>query len=525
MVACGRSRRRPRGSANGAAHLRPRPASARACTWGRAVPGLRSAPAPHAPRGPDRHPPRRRRSPAGRSPRSRGSRSSRTASGESSKSARARRVPSEISAAPVRSLSATREVPPFARSFRRARSTGRPPNARGPSSPRRADPARPGTDTPARGGSRGSPRTRPDARRPHASSHSANRSCRSARCSFGIAWYAASRISRWRKRNASSPANSARSGRISSLRASASSREGTFGRSRLGRQRRHGARVEDLALDRPALDHRALLGVQPVQAGGEQELDRRRHRDVARGPRPARHAPSSNRRSPSSISMPSISSTNSGLPSAASRIRSRAAGGDVRAPEQVVDQHARPRRPRAARAGSRWRSSSRRPSPGGARAARAARRRAAGAAASRVQSARCSIRSRKVGSAQWMSSNTTTSGRSRARCSRSLRTAQNASSVATGSPQPKQAGDERGDPLAVLGAPRRGPRAWIERSRDRRSRPTPAASLDDLGEREERDALAVGQASAAQDRRRRRRSGEELLRRAGTSRRRRIRAA
>ena len=57
-------------------------------------------------------------------------------------------------------------------------------------------------------------------------------------------------------------------------------------------------------------------------------------------------------------------------------------------------------------------------------------------AASLDQSAMCSTRSRKVGSPQWMSSNTTTTGRSRPRASRKRRIAQKVSSGAPPSPAP-----------------------------------------------------------------------------------------
>ena len=49
----------------------------------------------------------------------------------------------------------------------------------------------------------------------------------------------------------------------------------------------------------------------------------------------ARHEPSSNRSRPSSISMPIISSTNSGFPSAAARIRSRAVPGRSASPSRL----------------------------------------------------------------------------------------------------------------------------------------------------------------------------------------------
>ena len=49
----------------------------------------------------------------------------------------------------------------------------------------------------------------------------------------------------------------------------------------VGRERLHGAAVEDLALDRPALEHRALVGVELVEAGGEQRPERGRDGDLA----------------------------------------------------------------------------------------------------------------------------------------------------------------------------------------------------------------------------------------------------
>ena len=74
------------------------------------------------------------------------------------------------------------------------------------------------------------------------------------------------------------------------------------------------------------------------------------------------HTPSSNRNSRSSISMPIISSTNSGLPSAASTIRSRAVGASPLA-RGGCRPAARLRQWEAARAGSTSRSSS--PTPTG----------------------------------------------------------------------------------------------------------------------------------------------------------------
>ena len=88
-----------------------------------------------------------------------------------------------------------------------------------------------------------------------------------------------------------------------------------------------------------------------------------------------------------------------------------ASGAEPGRAEQVLDQARRPRRRRAARAGSTPRCASRRPTPAGRRAAPAGPGRAAGSA--RPATSRRGARSGRgsVGSAQWMSSNTTTSGR------------------------------------------------------------------------------------------------------------------
>ena len=102
----------------------------------------------------------------------------------------------------------------------------------------------------------------------------------SARVAFGSASYAASRISRWRNRYASSPASVARSGRISSLR----TRPTRFRVDIVAAVRcqlAHGPAMEHLALDRAALDHRTLVGAEPVEAGLQQRLDRGRHLDAS----------------------------------------------------------------------------------------------------------------------------------------------------------------------------------------------------------------------------------------------------
>ena len=84
----------------------------------------------------------------------------------------------------------------------------------------------------------------------------------------------------WRKRNASSPVRSGGSGRISSLRTRLMSSE-RDGLARLGcGELGDAADVEDLTFDRRAREHPALVGLEPVEPGGEQRLDRRRHRDL-----------------------------------------------------------------------------------------------------------------------------------------------------------------------------------------------------------------------------------------------------
>ena len=165
---------------------------------------------------------------------------------------------------------------------------------------------------------------------------------------------------------------------------------------------------------------------------------RRTHARARRAPRPeARRAvrragPGSSRArasgSPPSASIASSCSTKSGLPSATSRIRARVAVVERRAPGELVDQ--------LVGLGRRQRLERDRlgpgcpPTPAGAsiRSGRARQRRRIGA--SRVQSVRCSSRSSSVGSAQWMSSTTSASGRSRASRSNALLTDQEISSGA-----------------------------------------------------------------------------------------------
>ena len=163
-------------------------------------------------------------------------------------------------------------------------------------------------------------------------------------------------------------------------------------------ERLDGAAVEDLALDRAALEHPPLAGVELVEAGGEQRLQGRRHLDlVARLTRHRQHLADEQR-------------------VAAGR------SGDLRA--QLL-RHARPIRLSAS-----WllSGSSRtvtgqegRLSSSSGRAIHNSR-----SGAPLESSATCSTRSRNVSSPHWMSSNTTTSG---ACSSSSLRNAQAISSA------------------------------------------------------------------------------------------------
>ena len=130
--------------------------------------------------------------------------------------------------------------------------------------------------------------------------------------------------------------------------------------------------------------------------------------------------------SPSSRSINSISSTNSGLPSDASRIRSLVAARSSPPASRLsisVDVSS------PSSGSSRSEVAFDFPPPQAGRSSsssgRATQRTKIGAP--RDQSTTCSIRSRNVGSAHWMSSQTTTSGRSAAWASSSLRVATAAS--------------------------------------------------------------------------------------------------
>ena len=116
---------------------------------------------------------------------------------------------------------------------------------------------------------------------PCSSSHVANRSCSSARVALVSASYAASRMSRCRKRNPSSPEYTGAWGSISCLRTRFARRGVT--RSASGSSACTAATMEDLSFDGGSFEHGPLAGLQLVESGGEQRLQRRRDDDLAVG--------------------------------------------------------------------------------------------------------------------------------------------------------------------------------------------------------------------------------------------------
>ena len=288
-----------------------------------------------------------------------------------------------------------------------------------------------------------------------ASSQSARRACSSARSSFGIDAYATSRISTWLKRKPSSPGKSERSGRTNSLRASASRVPPTPAPAPASSSSRDGAAVEEPPLDRGALEDGALLGLEPVDARGEQRLDRRRH-GVPR--RPGRRR-----------ACASICSTKSGLPSAVATIRSRNCRRELVVAQRALDELVRLV---AAERLERRRAS--RPGCGAAQDGRTSKRSGRASAEERRSARRStrpatySSRSSSAGSAQWMSSTTTTSGRAAASVSNSRR---NAQAVSSGEPAAVARADRAGDePRRDVAVPVR------ERSVEPPARSSPATS-------------------------------------------------
>ena len=116
----------------------------------------------------------------------------------------------------------------------------------------------------------------------------------------------------------------------------------------------------------------------------------------------------------------------------------------------------------------------------------------------RDQSAMCSTRSRNVGSPQWMSSKTSTSGRSRADASKNRRIAQNVSSPAARLGDAHHLRDVPADLILMLLALE--DRAHLRLDDLGQVEVGQAGRLlDRLDDRVVRDALAVREASATED--------------------------
>ena len=267
----------------------------------------------------------------------------------------------------------------------------------------------------------------------------------------------------------------------------------------------HRARPEDAADHRRRLHDPLLVGRQQVDAGGQHALHGVGDGDVGdagRGP-PAAVARATISRS--SISRRTISSRKNGLPSARSRIRAQAVveGVDV---EQQPHQLLRLVGGRADRARCWTRCGGRRPSRAGARSARAgsgirtALAPGSGRPAPRAGRA-CAP------SAQWMSSITAPPAR-------------RPPSRRTGPPRRVDLGDHRPRRQVARAArrDRRRPIVWamagaarsipcrraqrthlVERNPGRVGVEHAQLGLGDLGQRPEGDAVAVGQAAAADD--------------------------
>ena len=142
----------------------------------------------------------------------------------------------------------------------------------------------------------------------------------------------------------------------------------------------------------------------------------------------ATQRPLSGRSSPSSISMDSVSSTKSGLPSAASWMRDATTGSSVASPNRFSISSSDRSGDRGSRVTVIEPACAVQPGRSSSNSWRAIARSTSGALCDR--STTYSTRSSSVGSAQWRSSSTTTRGRFRASVSNSLRTPQKPSSAA-----------------------------------------------------------------------------------------------
>ena len=191
---------------------------------------------------------------------------------------------------------------------------------------------------------------------------------------------------RWRKRNASSPANSGRSGRMSSLRTSAVSWDVSRGSSGVSAWTTPWWNTSPSTAPRSSTD----------RSGGSSWSRRAVSSAWSVGG-------TSTSPSPEACTIAAISSTKSGLPPAARRIRSRTSASSSRPPMRASI---------SASASSGASGCSRRTPPQPLRrsssSGRAMQSSRIGAPVDR--NATCSRRSRKTSSPHWMSSNTATTG-------------------------------------------------------------------------------------------------------------------
>ena len=305
--------------------------------------------------------------------------------------------------------------------------------------------------------------------------------------------------------------------------APARSRTGPAPAKRVGLQRQdllaHQRRQQrlELGLGRPAtrpapLAGRSCRAPPRLRPAGAPRAAARRARAASsacrrlRAPRASPMRRSAGRPAPSrasrsrSISIRTVSTAYSGMPSARPRICCAAPSG--RPGHQPVER-ARPS-PASSSGSRRERASVAPPRPNsGRRSASSGRARASTkSGCSRDQSSRWSRKSSRPASAYCTSSNTRTSGPSSASRSKNSRQAANRSSRSrtARSLERRAGGEPRADPAPA--PPRRG-RARKRRPRASRA-PRPASSpqrsephADHLGQRPERDAVAVGQAAAA----------------------------
>ena len=266
----------------------------------------------------------------------------------------------------------------------------------------------------------------------------------------------------------------------------------------LGCERGHGARMEDLSFDGAAFDHGALLRVEPVQTRGQQQVDRRRDREVREVVDGAPRAIFESQQA--IVDQHADHLLNEQRVSLRGREDPFARGArQVCIAQQVVEQRARLVTGERFEQDRSSRSSCRRSSRGGSRAARVARhtRAAVLRRASNPPGARSDPAG--VGSAQWMSSNTTTSGRSRARCSNSFRTPQAASSGVAASAQPNKPPTRRATRSPVVGVTQHSGERGERRPAASSDSLTAGRPPDDLAERVVGDPLPVRKAPAAQN--------------------------